>query len=231
MSDRHIAGLQGYGTKRRLPRASPCRPCNAANPQGGFTTVDVGATSAGQCICAAGFGGPGCGACPTVSVGCGLRLTWRLCLTPSSLSSSSSATCVCINHAAVAACCCCCCFQGTFSEGGRDAVCQSCPGAGAGYTTAYQASTSVTACVCIPGYGMTDKGLCRLCPANTYSEGFQKEDCKPCPFGYTSPPGSHHRKECVPSSQPCPVGQIAPEGAVSPDQCVCLPGHGGKQGI
>lgn len=120
-------------------------------------------------------------------------------------------------------------MQGTFSPGGAGAICQSCPGEGAGYTTVpYIAATSASSCVCIPGYGMSDKGLCRICPANTYSEGISKEDCKPCPFGHTSAPGSCGKNECVPASQPCPVGQIAPPGAVSSDQCVCLPGHGGK---
>lgn len=70
IGDRHIATAAGYGSggKRRLPRASPCRPCNAANPHGGFTTVDVGATSVAQCVCAPGYGGPGCDICLTVSL-------------------------------------------------------------------------------------------------------------------------------------------------------------------
>lgn len=129
-------------------------------------------------------------------------------------------------------CRCCtrlCPAQATFSNGGEGAVCHSCPGEGAGYTTIpFQAASSVSACVCIPGYGMTDKGLCRICPAGTFSEGNSKEDCKPCPFGHTSAPGACSRQECVPASQPCPVGQVAPYGAVSSDQCVCLPGHGGR---
>jgi hypothetical protein len=56
------------------------------------------------------------------------------------------------------------------------------------------------------------------------------EDCKPCPFGHTSRPGTRHIEECEPVPQACPVGQIALLGAVSPQQCVCLPGHGGKTG-
>jgi hypothetical protein len=113
-----------------------------------------------------------------------------------------------------------------------DAVCRSCPGEGAGYTTVpYQAATSASSCVCIPGYGMSDTGLCRICPAGTFSEGISKEDCAFCPFGHTSAPGSRGREDCVPASQPCPVGQVAPYGAVSSDQCVCLPGHGGKLGL
>lgn len=57
------------------------------------------------------------------------------------------------------------------------------------------------------------------------------EDCKPCPFGYTSRPGSRGREECEPIPQACPVGQIALAGAVSASQCVCLPGHGGEGSV
>ena len=76
MGLRHIASTSGYGYGygggggggKKRPQASPCRPCNAVNPNGGFTTVDVGAKHAGQCVCAPGFGGPGCDACPPVSL-------------------------------------------------------------------------------------------------------------------------------------------------------------------
>lgn len=69
---RHIASIDGYDYgggmgKKRIPRASPCRPCNAGNPHGGFTTIDVGAKGVGACVCAPGFGGPGCDPCPPVS--------------------------------------------------------------------------------------------------------------------------------------------------------------------
>lgn len=67
--DRHIASLDDYGyqKKRRLPRATQCRPCNSGNPNGGFTTIDVGAKSVQQCVCAPGHGGPHCDACQAVS--------------------------------------------------------------------------------------------------------------------------------------------------------------------
>jgi hypothetical protein len=70
LGERHIAALDGYGNgekRKRLPRASPCRPCNAGNPHGGFTTVDVGARSVNQCVCAPGYGGPQCDPCHAVS--------------------------------------------------------------------------------------------------------------------------------------------------------------------
>lgn len=92
---------------------------------------------------------------------------------------------MCINPAGCVACLLmfvlsqCLLAQGTFSPGGAGAVCQSCPGEGAGYTTVpYIAATSASSCVCIPGYGMSDTGLCRMCPPNSFSEGISKEDCK-----------------------------------------------------
>lgn len=121
------------------------------------------------------------------------------------------------------------CGEGTYSEGGADAVCKSCPSNGAGFTTVpSSAATSVSACVCLPGYGLTADGLCRMCDANTYSPGGSKEQCKPCPFGTASRPGSASYWECKGDvAQKCPAGQWVPEDAVSVQQCRCLPGYGG----
>lgn len=91
--------------------------------------------------------------------------------------------------------------------------------------------STVRECKCKPGFGSpTGEGICRLCPAASYSPGGTMEDCKPCPFGKTTRPGARSVDECEPVPQACPVGQIALPGAVSPSQCVCLPGHGGKTG-
>lgn len=60
-------GGGGGGGKKRLPRASPCRPCNAGGDDQGYTTIDVGAKSVDQCVCAPGFGGAGCLPCSGVS--------------------------------------------------------------------------------------------------------------------------------------------------------------------
>lgn len=84
-------------------------------------------------------------------------------------------------------------------------------------------------CVCKPGFGaVVGEGACHLCPSGTFSRGGSMEDCVPCPFGYTSAPGTTSWKGCVPAAQECPVGQLAPLGAVSKDECGCLPGHGGE---
>jgi hypothetical protein len=72
------------------------------------------------------------------------------------------------------------CPMGTYSEGGKDAACHSCPGGGAGYTTLEGAATSIAACVCLAGYGMTDQGVCKLCPPDTFGAGGSKQACQPC---------------------------------------------------
>jgi hypothetical protein len=65
-----------------------------------------------------------------------------------------------------------------------------------------------------------------MCPAATYAPGRTMEDCKPCPFGTTSAPGTDRVEKCVPVPQSCPVGMYAPANAVDDDQCSCYPGFG-----
>lgn len=73
-------------------------------------------------------------------------------------------------------------------------------------------------CVCKAGYGSpTGSGICRMCPAGTYSEGGTMEDCKPCAFGMTSSSGSEQCTRAV--EQSCPIGQWAPPDALSKDEC------------
>jgi hypothetical protein len=73
-----------------------------------------------------------------------------------------------------------CLPQGLFSLGGKDAACQSCPNNGVGFTTnPPSAATSITNCLCKPGYGMTDQFTCKRCPPDTYSTGTGREACSP----------------------------------------------------
>jgi hypothetical protein len=73
-------------------------------------------------------------------------------------------------------------------------------------------------CVCKPGYGSpTGSGICRLCPAGTFSEGGSMEDCRPCAFGMTSSDGAGRCTRAV--EQACPIGQWAPADAMSRDEC------------
>ena len=118
-------------------------------------------------------------------------------------------------------------LQGTFSFGGRQAACDSCPFNGVGFTTIPAlAATSVAACMCREGFGMTQAGTCERCPPETFSVG-GRDGCTPCPFGTTSAAGARGPDECHEVAQLCPVGQTAPAGAVSKHECGCYPGYGG----
>lgn len=95
--------------------------------------------------------------------------------------------------------------------------------------TNFVTATSTQQCKCKAGYGSpTGEGTCRVCPAGTFSPGGTMEDCKACPFGKTSKPGSSSAAGCVSATQACPVGQVPTQNAVSQHQCGCLPGYGGE---
>lgn len=82
--------------------------------------------------------------------------------------------------------------------------------------------------VAAAGFGSSSgKGVCTLCPAGTFSDGGSMEDCKPCPFGFTSAPGACGIHECRPVVHACPIGQWAPMGSTSPADCRCYRGFGG----
>jgi len=49
-----------------VPKILACQPCSARNPEGSFTTVDVGSDSISQCICQPGHGGLKCTPCDEV---------------------------------------------------------------------------------------------------------------------------------------------------------------------
>jgi hypothetical protein len=90
-----------------------------------------------------------------------------------------------------------------------------------------EAGSSSAECKCSPGHGSsTGAAPCRTCPVGTYAEGGTLEECKPCPFGYTSMAGAASLADCVPAARRCPPGQVATPDAVSDAQCACLPGYG-----
>jgi hypothetical protein len=137
-------------------------------------TQQVGSKSAADCMCAPGYGGASCSACAKVGVPLNLtQVALFGCAHASALVSSHVQGTTQLPPRVRPA-------QGTYSEGGRGAMCTSCPGEGAGFTTVAAASTSIADCVCLPGYGMEANGRCHLCPQNTWAEGLSKENCKPC---------------------------------------------------
>eukprot|EP00775_Hariotina_reticulata_P007566 gene7566-biopygen9370 len=188
-----------------------CRPVAQECPAGMAAPAD--ATSAAECGCLAGHGvvnssssSAGCAVCPvgTYSPGgtveacipCGFGVT-------SLAGSSSQSDCYPLNLV---------CPPGMVIPGG-------------GVT-----SSSIEECQCKPGFGgpavPQASPFCTLCPVGTFSPGGNREQCRPCPFGTTSAPGSDSSASCVASPTECPPGQIAPPTAVSSSECSCLPGFG-----
>lgn len=68
-----VAASRPAGHRRRraknVPHILACLSCNARNPDGGFTTLDVGAKSSKQCMCKPGHGGFDCSRCEEVIEG------------------------------------------------------------------------------------------------------------------------------------------------------------------
>lgn len=64
-----IAAIAPAKTRRRVkgvPQILACQLCSSRNPEGGFTTLDVGSKASSQCICKPGYGGFDCSACAEV---------------------------------------------------------------------------------------------------------------------------------------------------------------------
>lgn len=141
------------------------------------------------------------------------------------------------------------CQPGTWSRGGGNKPCISC---GGGYSTPEGAWSELQCtethacpagtkykknntgapfdldedCVCKPGFGgVPGTNRCQRCPAGTFAVGGDMEDCKSCPFGYTSDDGD---VSCRVDKRPCPVGQWAPDDATSEEECRCYRGFGGE---
>jgi hypothetical protein len=67
----------------------------------------------------------------------------------------------------------------------------------------------VDQCMCKPGFGsVIGEVPCRRCPAGTFAEGGDREECASCPAGSTSAPGSSDMKQCwrVHVEEMCPAG-------------------------
>lgn len=130
-------------------------------------------------------------------------------------------------HAHTAAAAAACSPDGSSSESACYTT-NACP-AGTEPHRSIDAPSALSDCVCKSGYGSpTGTGICRLCPANTYSTGGTMEDCKKCPFGTTSAEGSTSKDQCRSVPQACPLGQWAPPDAVSAEECRCYKGFGGQ---
>lgn len=65
-----VAAADLAGLRSRIagsPQILACQLCSSRNPNGGFTTLDIGSKSSQQCVCKPGFAGFDCAACGEVS--------------------------------------------------------------------------------------------------------------------------------------------------------------------
>ena len=102
------------------------------------------------------------------------------------------------------------CPVGTYKAAPSNIACTSC---GTGRTTFVNGSMSASNCTCMKGYGGPS---CGLCGTGKYKPLVGIQECYPCVYGRTSPPGSEEQSACacksgyvsvteVPTCQDCPV--------------------------
>ena len=105
------------------------------------------------------------------------------------------------------------CARGTYAES-NSTVCHLCA---VHADTSGTASTSATACVCMPGYYFdVTESACRQCQAGTYKDTLSDDACQPCPDGtFTNTLGST-------SCTPCEAN-TSPNSAKT--DCLCHTGH------
>lgn len=158
------------------------------------------------------------------------------------------------------------CQSGFFSEGGSTGPCQACGPS----QTSSPGSPARGYCQCSAGNGLVHTGdtICSVCPANTYQPGpelmldaskagavkilelVSLAQCRPCPDGRVSLPGTVNSSKCYcppgtygddcaqcPAGSWCPGGEGAPitscpenrmskAGARAPQECMCNAGKG-----
>lgn len=109
------------------------------------------------------------------------------------------------------------CPEGTFTTGGIDTTCKSCP-------SGFEYVPSLQDCLCEPGRFLTPSGTCQLCPMGTrrtsnsegplcarcsrgtFSNKLGAVECTPCPEGmFQDEEGQNQCKPCPPGSRPEPL--------------------------
>ena len=90
-------------------------------------------------------------------------------------------------------------LKATAGNGG----CSACPE----HSSSPVASTSLSSCLCDPGYTGPDGGPCQACGGGTFKAGGGSAGCTACPANSDSPPSSDDVSDCV-----CAAGFEGPEG-------------------
>lgn len=82
-------------------------------------------------------------------------------------------------------------------------ACVNCPA----FSISSVGATSPSECKCMPGYGKTSLGVCKICSVGQYSQHASDRDCKQCPKGSTTKSlGSKSILECGATSDLCLAG-------------------------
>ena len=113
------------------------------------------------------------------------------------------------------------CQTDTYKDSPSDAACTSC----VDYASSLAGSTSVSDCLCNPGFTKTGDGTCTPCESGTFKQGVSDDDCTPCPEN-TFSAVSNIATACT----ACPENSISAAGSSTSKACQCKDGFSGENG-
>ena len=139
-------------------------------------------------------------------------------------------------------------LKATAGNGG----CSACPE----HSSSPVASTSLSSCLCDPGYTGPDGGPCQACGGGTFKAGGGSAGCTACPANSDSPPSSDDVSDCVCAAGfegpgggpcamcsadtykstgdaaclPCAASSSSPNGSTAAAACLCNAGYTGPDG-
>ena len=168
------------------------------------SSLSDGSTSAGDCVCNAGYVGGILDASGTGCVACGIGSYKSVgdsecqgCpsfTTTSTEGSSALSDCICVKGytAPNAGEACVPCASGYYKDFVGSSDCVVCPSD----STSPSGSTSVSSCECNAGF-TTDGSNCVECGSGTYKSSVSNDPCTSCPEHSSSPVGSDAVEDCV----------------------------------
>ena len=204
------------GTYKTAVGSGDCLACPANTISG------AGSDQLTDCVCIAGYYGPGghpCEACPVNA--------------NSAVGSDAVTDCVCnAGYYGPGGDSCTACDAGSWCPGGTTIT--ACPA----ISTSAAGSDAITDCVCNAGYTAESDGMaCSACTADTYKAATGTGGCSACPANANSAAGSDAVTDCVcnagyygpggDSCATCDAGSWCPGGATitpCPDHMISAPG-------
>jgi len=113
------------------------------------------------------------------------------------------------------------CQTDTYKDSPSDAACTAC----VDYSSSLAGSTSVSDCLCNPGFTKIGDGTCKPCESGTLKQGVSDDDCTPCPEN-TFSAVSNIATACT----ACPENSISAAGSSTSKACQCKDGFSGENG-